>query len=47
MKLPELPMPSIVLISDEQMENGARDVLIGYLVAGLNKLNPWAFATVG
>ena len=38
LKLPELPMYSIVLITDEQMENDARDVFISYLDAELNKL---------
>jgi DNA-binding transcriptional LysR family regulator len=40
--LPELPMYSIVLITDEQKTNDAGDVFIGYLEAELNKLNPTA-----
>jgi len=36
--LPELPMYSIVLITDEQKANDARDVFISYLEAELNKL---------
>ena len=38
LELPELPMYSIVLITDEQKANDARDVFISYLEAGLNKL---------
>ena len=38
MDLPELPMYSIVLITDEQKANDARDVFIGYLEAELNKI---------
>jgi DNA-binding transcriptional LysR family regulator len=38
--LPELPMYSIVLITDEQKTNDAGDVFIGYLEAELNKLKP-------
>ena len=38
LKLPELPMYSIVLITDEQKANDARDVFIGYLEAELDKL---------
>ena len=38
LKLPELPMYSIVLITDEQKANDARDVFIGYLEAALSKL---------
>lgn len=38
LELPELPMYSIVLITDEQKANGARDVFISYLEAELNKL---------
>ena len=38
MELPELPMYSIVLITDEQKANDARDVFIHYLEAELNNL---------
>ncbi len=38
MDLPELPMYSLALITDEQMKNDARDVFISYLEAELNKL---------
>ncbi len=38
LELPELPMYSIVLITDEQTANDARDVFISYLEAELNKL---------
>jgi DNA-binding transcriptional LysR family regulator len=38
--LPELPMYSIVLVTDEQKVNDAGDVFIDYLEAELNKLNP-------
>ncbi len=36
--LPQLPMYSLALITDEEKENDARDVFIGYLEAGLNRL---------
>lgn len=36
--LPGLPMYSIVLITDDQKANDARDVFIGYLEAALNNL---------
>lgn len=36
LELPELPMYSIALITDEQRENDARDVFISYLEAELN-----------
>lgn len=36
--LPELPMYSIALITDEQKENDARDVFISYLEAALDNL---------
>lgn len=36
--LPELPLYSIVLITDEQKTNDARDVFCSYLEAELNKL---------
>lgn len=36
--LPELPMYSIVVVSDEQKENDARDVFISYLEIELNNL---------
>ena len=36
--LPELPMYSLALITDEQRENDARDVFISYLEAELNNL---------
>ena len=39
LKLPELPMYSIVLITDEQKQNDARDVFISYLEAELSNLN--------
>jgi DNA-binding transcriptional LysR family regulator len=39
LELPELPMYSLALISDEQKENDARDVFISYLEAELNNLN--------
>lgn len=38
LELPELPMYSIVLITDEQKVNDARDVFISYLEAEFNKL---------
>jgi len=38
LELPELPMYSIVLITDEQKANDARDVFISYLEAELNNL---------
>ena len=38
LELPELPMYSIVLITDEQKANDARDVFISYLESELNKL---------
>ena len=38
LELPELPMYSIALITDEQRENDARDVFISYLEAELNNL---------
>ena len=38
LKLPELPMYSIVLITDEHKANDARDVFTGYLEAELSKL---------
>ncbi len=38
LKLPELPMYSIALITDEQRANDARDVFISYLEAELNNL---------
>jgi len=37
LELPELPIYSIVLITDEQKANDARDVFISYLEAELNK----------
>lgn len=37
LNLPELPMCSLALITDEQRENDARDVFISYLEAELNK----------
>ena len=36
--LPELPMHPIVIITDEQKENDARDVFVGYLETELNNL---------
>ena len=36
LELPELPMYTIVLITDEQTANDARDVFIGYFEAELN-----------
>ncbi len=36
LELPELPMYSIALITDEHMANDARDVFISYLEAELN-----------
>lgn len=36
LELPELPMYSIVHITDDQKANDARDVFISYLEAGLN-----------
>ncbi len=36
LELPELPMYSLALITDEQRENDARDVFISYLEAELN-----------
>lgn len=38
LELPELPMYSIVLITEEKQENDARDVFISYLEAELNNL---------
>ena len=38
LELPELPMYSIVLITDEQKANDARDVFISTLEAELNNL---------
>ena len=38
LELPELPMYTIVLITDEQKSSDARDVFIGYLEAEFNKL---------
>lgn len=38
LELPELPMHPIVIITDEQKENDARDVFIGYLETELNNL---------
>ena len=38
LELPVLPFYSIVLITDEQKSNDARDIFIGYLDAELNKL---------
>ena len=38
LNLPELPMYSLALITDEQKENDARDVFISYLEAELNRL---------
>lgn len=38
LNLPELPMSSIVLITDEEKENDAKDVFISYLEAELNNL---------
>ena len=38
LKLPELPMYSIVLITDEQKANDARDVFISYLEAELYRI---------
>lgn len=38
LELPELPMYSIALITDEQKANDARDVFISYLEAELNNL---------
>ena len=38
LELPELPMYSLALITDEQRENDARDVFISYLEAELNHL---------
>lgn len=37
--LPELPMYSIALITDEERENEARDVFVSYLEAELNHLH--------
>ena len=37
-ELPELPMYSLALFTDEQKENDARDVFIHYLEAGLKNL---------
>jgi len=38
LELPELPMYSLALIADEQLENDARNVFISYLEAELDKL---------
>ena len=38
LELPELPMYSLALITDDQKENDARDVFISYLEAELNNL---------
>lgn len=38
LELPELPMYSIVLITDEQKQNDARDVFVSYLEAKLTNL---------
>jgi hypothetical protein len=38
LELPELPMYSLALITDEQRPNDARDVFISYLEAELNNL---------
>ena len=38
LELPELPMYSLALITDERKEDGTRDVFISYLEAELNKL---------
>jgi len=38
LKLPELPMYALALITDEQREDDARDVFISYLEAELNRL---------
>ncbi len=38
LELPELPMYALALIADEQKENHARNVFIGYLEAELNKV---------
>jgi len=38
LELPELPMYSLALITDEQRENDARDVFISYLEDELNNL---------
>ncbi|MBU1060358.1 MAG: LysR family transcriptional regulator [Proteobacteria bacterium] len=38
LELPELPMYSIVVITDEERENDARDVFISYLEAELNSI---------
>lgn len=38
LELPELPIYSIVLITDEQKENDARDVFISYLEAEMDRL---------
>ena len=38
LELPELPMYSLALITDEQRSNDARDVFISYLEAELNNL---------
>ena len=36
LELPELPMYSLALITDEQAKNDARDVFISYLEAEIN-----------
>ena len=38
LELPELPLYEIVLITDEQQANDARDVFISYLETELNKI---------
>lgn len=37
MGLPELPMFSVVLLTDEKKKNRARDVFVSYLKAEINK----------